>query len=166
MEISIKSVTLFFAVVLTGLSAGLFYAWMVSVIPGTRKLADLTYLESMQSINREILNLSFFLIFFGSPIALAISTFQHVNTGLSFWLILAATAIYLVGTFGVTVFGNVPLNDSLEALDLATQNETKLAEFRKMYERKWNRLHTIRTVFSVISFMLSILGIFTQVKSL
>ena len=166
MEISIKSVTLFFAVVLTGLSAGLFYAWMVSVIPGTRKLADLAYLESMQSINREILNPAFFLIFFGSPIALAISSIQHANTGLTFWLILAATAIYLAGTFAVTAFGNVPLNDSLEALDLATQNETQLAEFRKMYEGKWNRLHLIRTVFSVISFMLAIMGIFTQLKSL
>ncbi|MEL6190736.1 MAG: anthrone oxygenase family protein [Bacteroidota bacterium] len=166
MEISIKSVTLFFAVILTGLSAGLFYAWMVSVIPGTRKLADLTYLESMQSINREILNPAFFLIFFGSPIALAISSIQHVNAGLTFWLILAATAIYLVGTFAVTAFGNVPLNDSLEALDLATQNESKLTEFRKMYEGKWNRLHVIRTVFSVIAFMLSLLGIFAQIKSL
>ncbi|MEM8897886.1 MAG: DUF1772 domain-containing protein, partial [Bacteroidota bacterium] len=116
--------------------------------------------------HREILNPAFFLIFFGSPIALAISSIQYVNAGLTFWLILAATAIYLVGTFGVTVFGNVPLNDSLEALDLATQNETKLSEFRKMYEGKWNKLHTIRTVFSVISFMLSVLGIFAQVKSL
>ena len=110
--------------------------------------------------------LAFFLIFLGSPIALAISSIQHVNSGLTFWLILVATAIYLVGTFAVTAFGNVPLNDSLEALDLATQNETKLAQFRKMYEGKWNRLHLIRTVFSVISFMLSILGIFTQIKSL
>ncbi|MEM6768064.1 MAG: hypothetical protein AAF655_24225 [Bacteroidota bacterium] len=99
MEISIKSVTLFFAVVLTGLSAGLFYAWMVSVIPGTRKLTDLTYMESMQSINREILNPAFFLIFFGSPISLAISTFQHVNTGLTFWLILAATAAPFLSPF-------------------------------------------------------------------
>lgn len=165
MEISIKSVTLFFAVVLTGLSAGLFYAWMVSVIPGTRKLTDLTYMESMQSINREILNPAFFLIFFGSPISLAISTFQYVNTGLTFWLILAATAIYLVGTFGVTILGNVPLNNALDSLDLASLQEDNLQEFRKMYEGKWNRFHFIRTVFSVVSFTLSLMGVFTQFKS-
>ena len=74
MDISIKSAVLFGAVILTGLSAGLFYAWQVSVIPGTQKVGDLTYLESMQSINRAILNPAFFLIFFGSLILLILSS--------------------------------------------------------------------------------------------
>jgi uncharacterized membrane protein len=152
MELSIKSITLFTAIILTGLSAGLFYAWMVSVIPGTRKVVDITYLESMQSINRAILNPAFFLIFFGSPLALAISTIQQFNSGISFWLLLAATLIYMFGTFGVTALGNVPLNDALDVLDLAELGESKIAEFRKSYEQKWNRLHLIRTVFSVLSF--------------
>lgn len=56
MEISIKTITLFAAALLTGLSAGLFYAWAVSVIPGTRKVTDMIYLETMQSINRAIRN--------------------------------------------------------------------------------------------------------------
>jgi hypothetical protein len=38
---------MFSAIVLTGLSAGLFYAWAVSVIPGTKKVKDFTYLETM-----------------------------------------------------------------------------------------------------------------------
>jgi uncharacterized membrane protein len=160
MELSIKSITLFTAIMLTGLSAGLFYAWMVSVIPGTRKVVDITYLESMQSINRAILNPAFFLIFFGSPLALAISTIQQFNSGISFWLLLAATLIYMFGTFGVTALGNVPLNDALDVLDLAELGESKIAEFRKSYEQKWNRLHLIRTVFSVLSFSLSALVVF------
>jgi uncharacterized membrane protein len=160
MELSIKSITLFTAIILTGLSAGLFYAWMVSVIPGTRKVVDITYLESMQSINRAILNPAFFLIFFGSPLALAISTIQQFNSGISFWLLLAGTLIYMFGTFGVTALGNVPLNDALDALDLAELGESQLAANRKSYERKWNRLHLIRTVFSVLSFSLSALVVF------
>jgi uncharacterized membrane protein len=160
MELSIKSITLFTAIILTGLSAGLFYAWMVSVIPGTRKVVDITYLESMQSINRAILNPAFFLIFFGSPLVMAISTIQQFNSGISFWLLLAATLIYMLGTFGVTALGNVPLNDALDALDLAELGESQLAAFRKSYERKWNRLHLIRTVFSVLSFSLSALVVF------
>ncbi|MEM6768925.1 MAG: anthrone oxygenase family protein [Bacteroidota bacterium] len=165
MEISIKSVTLFFAVVLTGLSAGLFYAWMVSVIPGTRKLIDRPYLKSMQSINREILNPAFFLIFFGSPVMLGISTIQHWGVGQVYWLLLAATVVYLLGTLGVTILGNVPLNNALDSLDLASLQEDNLQEFRKMYEGKWNRFHFIRTVFSVVSFTLSLMGVFTQFKS-
>lgn len=129
MELSIKSITLFIAIVLTGLSAGLFYAWTVSVIPGTRKVVDITYLESMQSINRAILNPAFFLIFIGSPLVLVISTVQQFNSGISFWLLLAATLIYILGTFGVTALGNVPLNDALDALDLVELTESQLAAF-------------------------------------
>ena len=56
MEITLKSIILFSTLILTGLSAGFFYAWQVSVIPGTKRVVDLTYLETMQSINRAILN--------------------------------------------------------------------------------------------------------------
>lgn len=160
MEISIKSLTLLGAILLTGLSAGLFYAWTVSVIPGTRRVVDLTYLESMQSINRAILNPAFYLIFMGSPLVLALSTFQQFNAGPKFWLLLAATLFYLLGTFGVTVFGNVPLNDALDILDLASLGENELKDFRKSYEDKWNRLHWIRTAFSVLSFLFSLLAVF------
>lgn len=165
MEISFKSLTLFSAVVLTGLSAGLFYAWSVSVIPGTRKIIDTTYLESMQSINRAILNPAFYLTFIGSPIALAISAVQHYKSGTIFWFLLAATLLYFVGTFGVTAFGNVPLNDALDALDLVELNDTEKNKFRTAYEKKWNRFHWIRTVFSLLAFIISLLGLFIQFKS-
>lgn len=164
MEISIKSLTLLTAVVLTGLSAGLFYAWMVSVIPGTRKVVDITYLESMQSINRAILNPAFYLIFMGSPLALIFSTVQNYNSGTTFWYLFFATLIYVLGTLGVTMFGNVPLNDTLDAISLAELSDGQLSEFRNDYEEKWNRLHLIRTVFSVLSFLVAVLAIFSFVK--
>lgn len=165
MEISFKSLTLFSAIVLTGLSAGLFYAWSVSVIPGTRKIIDISYLESMQSINRAILNPAFYLTFIGSPIALALSTGQHYKSGTIFWFLLAATLLYLIGTFGVTVFGNVPLNDALDILDLGELNDTEKNKFRTAYETKWNRFHWIRTVFSLLAFIISLLGLFIEFKN-
>lgn len=162
MELSIKSIILFIAIILTGLSAGLFYAWTVSVIPGTRKVIDVTYLESMQSINRAILNPAFFLIFLGSPLVLTISTIQYLNSGTTFWLLLTATVIYILGTFCVTAFGNVPLNEALDVLDLTELAESKLAAYRKSYEQKWNRLNLIRTVFALLSFLISLLAVFTH----
>jgi uncharacterized membrane protein len=165
MEFSIKTVTLFLAIILTGLSAGLFYAWQVSVIPGTRKLMDMTYLQSMQSINKEILNPAFFLIFMGSPLILAITTIQHYNNGVTFWILLAATLVYAFGTFAVTALGNVPLNDTLEALNLAELADAEVVQFRNSYELKWNRLHLIRTVFAVFSFLFSLAAIFIQYKT-
>lgn len=152
MIITLKSITLYVAFFLTGLSAGLFYAWAVSVIPGTQRVSDATYLESMQAINRAILNPAFYLVFMGPVLALSLSTFQHYSTGLSFWMLLIATLLYILGTIGVTVFGNVPLNDQLDLLELSQLNPLKIKEFRSSYEQQWNRLHLYRTIAAVASF--------------
>ena len=165
MDISLKSMSLLTAVALTGLSAGLFYAWSVSVIPGTRRVTDLVYLETMQSINRAIINPAFFLVFFGSLILLAVSSIQHYPTGLPFWLLLTATIAYLVGTFGVTALGNVPLNNVLDALSIGELSPDQMAAARQRYEVKWNRLHLIRTVFALLSFLLSLLAVFSRLKT-
>lgn len=166
MEISIQTITLFTAVILTGLSAGFFYSWSVSVIPGTRKVSALTYLQTMQSINRTILNPAFFLIFFGSLVLLAISTVQQYQTVFSFWFLFSAGLTYLIGTFGVTAFGNVPLNNKLDELNINSLNSGQLSVFRHSYEIKWNRLHLVRTAFAVLSFLFSLLAIFFHSKSL
>ena len=160
MDISIKTLILGGAVLLTGLSSGLFYGWSVSVIPGTKKVPDLTYLATMQSINRAILNPAFFLVFFGSMLLLGISTlYEYRECGWFFALILAATTLYLFGTVGVTGLGNVPLNNQLEALKIEEMSVEKLKDFRRFYETRWNRLHLIRTLFAVGSFILSILAL-------
>ena len=159
MKITLYSFTLICAVLLSGLSAGLFYAWQVSVIPGTRRVLSMTYLETMQAINRAILNPAFFLVFFGCLILLAISTFQHYQSGATFYLLLGATLTYLIGTFGVTVLGNVPLNDALDVMELAELTAEQAGDFRRHYELKWNRFHLIRTIFSVLSFLLGLLAL-------
>ncbi len=166
MEISIKSFILFGAVILTGLSAGLFYAWSVSVIPGTQKVSDSTYLETMQSINRAILNPAFFLIFFGSLVFLSIGSISQFNTSkTTFWIMLTASVLYSVGTIGVTALGNIPLNNQLDLLNLSNMASDKIQEFRKFYEINWNRLHLIRTVFATASFVLSVIAVFTFSKN-
>ncbi len=167
MELSIKSFVLLGAVILTGLSAGLFYAWSVSVIPGTQNLEDSNYLETMQSINRAILNPRFFAVFFGSIIFLSIASIYEFNLNrTAFWLILAASICYLVGTVGVTGLGNVPLNDQLDVLKLEELSNSKVAEFRQYYEQQWNRWHLVRTICAVISFILTVLSLFTHIKNI
>jgi uncharacterized membrane protein len=164
MIIPLKTLILFGAILLTGLSAGLFYAWQVSVIPGTRKVTDLVYMESMQHINREILNPAFMLIFIGSLLMLAVSSYSLYPTGLPFGLMLAATLTYLLGTFAVTGMGNVPLNNELDALQIGSMTAEQLKSFRDYYETKWNWLHLIRTTFAVLSFLLSLSILFVQHK--
>ena len=149
------------ALLSTGLSAGLFYAWVVSVIPGTRRMADHSYLEAMQHINRAILNPGFFTIFFGALLLMLWNTYLEfkVDVGLSFYYTLAALAVYLVGTIGITAAGNVPLNEALDLIELNKLGTEELKMTRQAYETKWNRFHNIRTLFSIISFVLLLLAI-------
>lgn len=162
MELSVKTTSLFLAILLTGLSAGLFYAWEVSVIPGTKQIPDRSYLETMQSINRAILNPAFFIIFFGSLVFLLVSSYMQYTAAvnLSFWLVLGATLTYLIGTFGVTVLGNVPMNEALDAVILQDLSSEELKDTRTSYEGKWNQWHSVRTIFSVLAFTLCLLAAF------
>ncbi|MCE7993008.1 MAG: DUF1772 domain-containing protein [Roseivirga sp.] len=149
------------ALLSTGLSAGLFYAWSVSVIPGTKRMADQSYLEAMQQINRAILNPGFFAIFFGALLLMLWSSYLEfkADIGPSFFFTLAALIVYLAGTVGVTAAGNVPLNEALDLIELNKLGASELKATRQAYELKWNRLHNVRTVFSVISFVLLLLAI-------
>jgi uncharacterized membrane protein len=164
MELSAKIITLFVAVLLTGLAAGFFYAWEVSVIQGTKLISDRSYLETMQSINRAILNPAFLLVFMGTVFALAGSSYLQYKSGvnLSFWFILSAAIVYTVGAFGVTMGGNVPLNEALDAIKLNELDAEGMKSFRLSFEGKWNQLHSIRTGFSVLSFILALLAVFTN----
>ncbi|NBC05417.1 MAG: DUF1772 domain-containing protein [Bacteroidetes bacterium] len=160
MEITLKIIVLYVAVLLTGLSAGLFFAWQVSVIPGTRLTQDSTYIETMQKINRAIINPAFMLIFLGSLLIQILSVIVFWNTGIPFLIILAATLVYGAGTVIVTGLGNVPLNDALDTLPLNDLNDEEIIKERQNYETPWNRLHLIRTGFSVLSFMLLLTALF------
>jgi uncharacterized membrane protein len=160
MNLSINSIILLVTVVFIGLSAGLFFAWQVSVIPGTILLKDRPYLEVMQSINKAILNPLFFTVFFGSVVLLSIaSIYEFHSNKVVFGLMLSSAITYMVGTVLVTGLGNVPLNDQLEALKIAEMNSKEIAQFRKFYESNWNKLHLWRTVFAVLSFCMAVLAI-------
>ncbi len=77
-------------------------------------------------------------------------------------LIVISAAIYLVGTIGVTAFGNVPLNNELEALNIGQLSPAELKNFRADFEVKWNHFHSIRTFAALVSFTLLLLSNFIQ----
>lgn len=148
------TVFLLITAVLTALIAGLFYAYSCSVVLGLGKLSDTEYLKSMQSINREILNPVFFMSFMGTAVLLPVTTFLFRGEQPVFIFLLLASAAYLIGVFGVTVAGNVPLNDMLDKFDISSSTAEAVKQMRGSFENRWNLLNTIRTVFSVISIVL------------
>lgn len=161
MEFSIRNIALFSSVVTTALSAGLFYAWVISVIPGTKRISDQAYIETMQSINREILNPGFFIIFFGALVLLICSSYLQYKLRVDtvFYLTLAATLCYAIGTIGTTMVGNVPLNNIVEAMDLTSFTAEDFRQAREAYEIKWNVFNMIRTIAGLVSFVLILLAL-------
>tara|TARA_B100000780_G_C21095833_1_gene441955 strand:+ start:948 stop:1433 length:486 start_codon:yes stop_codon:yes gene_type:complete len=155
-----KTTVFIITILLNGLSAGFFYAWSVSVILGTKKVGDFTYLETMQNINREILNPLFYIVFFWSLIAVFINAFLQFDNKPVFWIALSSAVIYLIGLFGVTALGNVPLNNALDVLHLEQLSPLEMKQFRMQYESKWNMYQNIRTVAGVISFFTLIISSF------
>ncbi len=154
---SIGNIILIITATLTALMAGLFYAWS-SVMLGFARLNDREFVSVMQKTNQAIQNPVFFASFFGAPLFLLISTVIHYNQSPRFVLLLMATAAFLVGTFGVTMFGNVPLNNTLDHFDLKSAADEEITLQRANFERRWNKLNTIRTVSSTLALILVIIA--------
>lgn len=146
---------------MVGLIAGLLYGYDCSIIKGFRNLTDREYLGAFQSINRAILNPYFFLSFMGSLLVLPVVTWLSYKaaTPISFYLLLAATVVYVIGVFGVTMFGNVPLNNQLDQFDLANTSPDGLRAMRQKFEINWNKFHAIRTYAAMLSFLLAIISL-------
>lgn len=144
-------------VVATGLMSGLLYGWTVSVIPGTRRVAADHYVDTMQQINRAIINPAFLVPFLGVPAVLGAAAYVQFRTGdhRRAWLLAGAAATYAVGVLGVTMGRNVPLNDALDAFDLQGAGGDAIEQRRTTYETPWNRWHRLRTAASVASFALA-----------
>ena len=151
-----ESIILVLAILLTGLMAGVFFTWSNAVKPGIGKLSDLEYLKTLQSMNRVILNNAFRIIFIGAIIAVALVPifYFHLYPKNIFWLFLSAFIIYWVGVFGITVLGNIPLNEMLDKTNLESITAEEIKALRKSIEVKWNNLNLIRSISSGLTFVL------------
>ena len=149
-------IILILAILFTGLMAGIFFTWSNAVKPGIGKLSDIEYLRAFQSMNRVILNNTFKLIFIGAVLATALVPFFyfHLYPSNIFWLLVSAFIVYWVGAFGITVFGNIPLNEILDKTTLETLSLEELKSLRTSIELRWNNLNLLRTISSLLTFSL------------
>lgn len=160
MVLTIENTGIVILIVLTGLSAGLCFTWSNNITPGIGRLDDLGYLMSFQQMNRVILNPTFFFIFFGPFFLNLINLYVFRNASSSvIWLLILATIIYSLGVLLVTILGNVPLNEILDKTELTTASIDELKTLRNTFQVKWNRLHLIRTLSSITSFIILIINL-------
>ena len=150
---TVQTIFLFLTILFSALVAGLLYGYSCSVNIGLKALPDEQYLRAMQSINKAIQNPWFFISFMGLVLLFPITAWllhpRSLNT--TFYYLLFAAVIYLAGVFAVTIFGNVPLNNTLENFNLSSASAADIAAQRKHFEMPWNRLHLVRTIAAVLS---------------
>jgi uncharacterized membrane protein len=159
MDIQFKLIVLVFGIVCTGLTAGLCFTWNNAVTPGIGMLDDLTFLKSFQAMNRAIINPTFLVVFFSPAIVLFVSAYLFKDNSVSFWLILLGAILFFGGMALVTIFGNVPLNEVLDKVDLDSLSTVDLQALREKFEQPWNQWHLVRTLSSIGSFILLLIGL-------
>jgi uncharacterized membrane protein len=150
---AIRVLSLAGATITTGLVAGVYYAYAVSVTLGLAAQPNASYIATMQAINEKIQNPLFFLSFFGAVFFLLAALAVHLPKPRSsrFWLIALASALYVVGGFLLTVVVNVPLNEELARVADASAGE--LARARAGFEGPWNFWNGVRAVLSSLAFV-------------
>ena len=151
---AIRALSLGAATLTTGLVAGVFYAYSVSVDPGLAAQSDASYVATMQEINERIQNPLFFASFFGAvlfPLAALVVHLPGLRSG-RFLLISLACVLYIGGGFLLTAFVNVPMNDQLATVDPDAPARV-LSQAREAYEGPWNFWNGLRTVFSTLAFL-------------
>ena len=127
-----------------GLVAGVFFAFSSFVMPALRRLPAAQGVAAMQSINRLAPTPVFMTALFGTALAaLGVAGWAAFGsadrpTG----LLVAAGALYVIGTIGVTMGGNVPLNNELERLDA----ERADAASWSTWVSRWTAWNHVRTV--------------------
>jgi uncharacterized membrane protein len=151
---TVRALTLACATLTTGLVAGVYYAYAVSVNLGLAAQPDASYVAIMQAINERIENPLFFLTFFGAalfPLAALAAHYRRPRSG-QFWLVALACVLYIGGSFLLTSFVNVPLNEQLASV-AADASPVELARARAGYESPWNFWNSVRTMFSFLAFV-------------
>ena len=117
---------IFFAVVGSALMGGVFFAFSTFVMKALERLPPPQGIAAMQSINVAVINPAFMSAFLGTAgacvILAIISVLRWHTPGAG--LLLSGSLLYFLGTFAVTMVFNVPLNNSLAAVDPPAPRET------------------------------------------
>jgi uncharacterized membrane protein len=135
----------------SALSAGFFYTYSISVMPGLAVAEPQSAIGAMQGINAVIRTPVFAFAFFGAlllPLAAALLAWLARHRRVAALAFMCA-ALYGAGVFGVTFAFNVPLNDSLARAD---PSGGAAAATWAAYEQSWTAWNHVRAVASSVAF--------------
>ncbi len=128
-----------------GLAGGVFFAFSTFVMGALRRLPAAQGIAAMQSINVRAVTPAFMTALFGTAAAcLALIVWAVISP--DDWPVaevVIGSALYLVGTIGVTMARNVPMNNRLAAL---RPEDAEAASYWDEYVAGWTAWNHLRTV--------------------
>jgi uncharacterized membrane protein len=126
-----------------GLSAGVFFAFSSFVMKGLARLPAAQGVAAMQAINVAAISPAFMAALFGPAvacIALTVAALLQLDEPFAGWLI-GGSALYLVGTIGLTIAYHVPRNDALATVAPA---DAEAAGHWERYRADWTAWNHVR----------------------
>jgi len=149
---------LWFSAIGCGLLAGVYFAFSAFIMTSLARIAPAAGIAAMNAISVEIVRSLFMPLFMSTTLTAAIlaglAIFRWSEPGSV--AIFAGGLLYVVGMFAVTAVFNVPLNDTLAAVDPSSANG---ASFWIRYIQDWTFWNHVRTIASLAACALFIVGI-------
>ena len=157
----ILDILLFFSILLSALVTGFILTYAIVIMPGLSNLDDKEFIKAFQVTDGIIQNNQpiFILIWIGSVVSVLSTLITSIlSLGiLDAWLIIFVSVVYLLLVQGITILIHLPLNKSIQNIDINLSNFETLSKERKNFETKWNYFNNVRTVvafFVVLTFLL------------
>ncbi len=141
-----------------GLAAGVFFAFSAFVMEGLNRLPAAAGITAMQSINRTAVSALFMTALFGTAVlCLGLAVWAAASWGerRAPW-VMAGSALYLLGTIGVTIARNVPLNDRLAVL---RPDDAGAAQAWTDFVTTWTAWNHVRTISALVAAALLIVAL-------
>ena len=142
----------------SALVGGVLFAFSSFVMKALARMPSSEGIAAMQSINIVIINPSFLSAFLGTAfLSLGVVVLVLVSRSHpSVMFFLGGAILYFTGTFLVTIFGNVPLNEQLAAVSATDSAAVKLWEH---YLNRWTMWNHVRTTSAMLAALLYSLGL-------
>ena len=143
---------------------GVFSAFSEFIMSALLKAKPESGIEAMQHINRDVIRTQFVAGILSIAVFSALFTLYSIAVfeGAALVTLILASAVYLPSVFFMTMIGNVPMNNRLDALD---HTRAEAHAYWLEYGRKWTRLNHYRSLGSVLTAGLYIVAAVTLITS-
>ncbi|GAB4518793.1 MAG: DUF1772 domain-containing protein [Parvularculaceae bacterium] len=138
------------------LVAGVFQSFSDFVMRGLDHAAPASGMDAMRQVNRAVFRSLFLtLLLLLTPASIAFAAYARFQIGGSAAsaYLTAASVVYVVFVFFVTMFGNVPMNNKLDGQNA---DEPAGQNYWRRYLRDWTRLNHLRFLGSLATAILYI----------